>query len=71
MLIRPTARAAPCQFTLNYDCGHAADSVMLRLGRDFGYTGVSVLALTSVIITGVFTIASILLFGARRPKREK
>ncbi len=44
---------------------------MLRLGRDFGYTGVSVLALTSVIITGVFTIASILLFGARRPKREK
>ena len=33
------------------------------------YMGVSVLALTSVIITGVFTTASILLFGARRPKR--
>jgi len=43
---------------------------MLRLGRDFGYTGVSVFALASVII-GVFTTASILLFGARRPKREK
>ncbi len=33
------------------------------------YTGVSVLALSSVIITGVFTTASILLFGARRFKR--
>ena len=70
MLIRATTCAAPCQFTLNYDCRHAADSVMLRLGRDFGYTGVSVFALASVII-GVFTTASILLFGARRPKREK
>ena len=32
------------------------------------YMGVSVLALTSVIITGVFTTLSIVLFGARRPK---
>ena len=70
MLIRATTCAARCQFILNYDCGRAADSVMLRLGRDFGYTGVSVFALASVII-GVFTTASILLFGARRPKREK
>ena len=33
------------------------------------YNGVSVLALTSVIVTGVFTTLSILLFGARRSKR--
>ncbi len=36
MLIRATARAAPCQCTVNYDCGHTADAVMLRFGCDFG-----------------------------------
>jgi len=70
MLVRPAACTAACEFAVNHDGRHAADAVMLRLGRDFGYTGVSVFALASVII-GVFTTASILLFGARRPKREK
>lgn len=32
------------------------------------YTGASMLALTSVIITGAFTTLSILLFGSRRSK---
>src|SRR5260370_32191014 len=36
MLIRATARAATCQFTVNYDRGHAADAVMLRFGCHFG-----------------------------------
>ena len=33
------------------------------------YTGVSVLTLSSVIVTGVFTTVSILLFGTKRSKR--
>ena len=32
------------------------------------YSGVSVLALISVIVTGAFTTLSILLFGAKRSK---
>ena len=35
------------------------------------YTGVSVLALASVIVTVVFTTISILLFGARRSKGRR
>jgi hypothetical protein len=36
MFIRATASAAPCQFTVNYDCGHASDTVMHSFGCDFG-----------------------------------
>ena len=36
MLIRAAACAAPGEFTVNYNCWHASDAIMLRLGSYFG-----------------------------------
>ena len=36
MLFWATARVAPCQFAVNYNCGDAAHAVMLRFGCHLG-----------------------------------
>jgi hypothetical protein len=37
MLIRASTRTAACEFAVNHDGWHAADTLLLRLGSNFGF----------------------------------